>query len=334
MSESASTDAEFPLRGKKLPHPFLPIGHELFDLYVPIMGADCFAVYAYFVRRRHSDPTLRHDIRSIAPSCDMSASTVSRALEVLEHLQMVKLTRFGGSRDSECQLSDSWTVATRLGATFDSNSQSYRFPAQVSERLKAEVCAIRERQQGKANRKTRKPGAIPCGNLRLSASQRNTSVSRETRQRSTRETQTGTHLIQKEERIERTPSPNPPPQGDTAKPGKTNPDEDEQDELLRWARIKFTGVMKDIRSHLLDTSRPPAPHLANGFAEWEKSGFNSLAVERAEWHGESLTLMLSASDAEATRRGLYRYRKKWRAVLRKWYECEVHVELQQAQGKW
>jgi len=250
MTESGSTDPNFPLRGKKPSHPFLSIGNELFDLYVPIMGADCFAVYAYFTRRWHCDPTLRHNTRSIAQSCDMSTSTVSRALEVLEHLRLVKLTRFGGSRESECQLSDSWAVATHLGATFDRKTLSYRFPDSVFEKLASEVCEIRTRQQ-------RKAAASSCGNLSVTVSQRNTCLSPEKRQRPIRETQAGSHLIRKEERIERTISPNPPSQADSVGLTKTDPDKDEPDGLLRWARNKFTGVIDDMRNHLLDTSRAP-----------------------------------------------------------------------------
>jgi hypothetical protein len=92
--------------------------------------------------------------------------------------------------------------------------------------------------------------------------------------------------------------------------------------------------MKDMGSHLLDTSRPPNPHLTNGFAEWQEFGFNSLAVEVAARRGEVLALVLSATDLAAVRYGLDKYRKKWEAALRKWYECEVHVELKQAQRKW
>lgn len=329
MSESASTDAEFPLRGEKPSHPFLWIGNETLDLYVPIMGPDCLAVYAYFARRFHANRTLTHDIRSIAPQCGLKPSTVSRVLEVLEHLQLVKLFRFGGSRQSECQLSDAYTIAARLGAAFDSNTQTYRLPEQVSERLKAEVCAIREAQQGKAYRKTRKPGVSLGGNLKLSASQRSASVSQTRRQRSTRETQTGTHLIRKEERIEKNPTPTPTPNGsgDTEK-DKDSPDEDEPDGQLRWARIKFTGVIEDIRAHLLDTNRPPSPHLANGYGDWKVFEFGSLAVEAVEWNGKTLELTLSASDPIAARAGLEKYHRIWEASLRKWFSREVRVVFQ------
>ena len=82
------------------------------------------------------------------------------------------------------------------------------------------------------------------------------------------------------------------------------------------AKAIFNGVMNDLGDHLFNTNRPPVPHLANGFAEWEKFGFGSLVLERA------------------ARRGLEKYCHTWNASLRKWYECEAHVELQKAQRKW
>ncbi len=136
------------------------------------------------------------------------------------------------------------------------------------------------RRSGKDSRgKARGKGErrIACGNLLFTVSQRNARVSLTTRQSSTRETQTGNHLL-KEERIERSPSPTPSHDGEAQK-NKDSPDEEEPDPLLRWARIKITGVMKDMVSHLLDTSKPQKRRFANGFGEWEKFGLNSLAVE-------------------------------------------------------
>lgn len=329
MTESATADAEFPLRVEKPFHPFFWIGHEVFDLYVQIMGPDCYAVYNYFARRYHSDPTLTHDIRSMAPSCGLKPSTISRALEVLEHLELVKLIRFKGSRASECQLSDAWVIANRLGAKFDSNSQTYQFPLQVSERLKSEVHAIRQRQQGKPSRDAGSPRANFCGNLKRSVSQRDAGVSPERRQRSTRETRTGTHLIQKEERTEKNPTPHPPTHDGEAQAEKADSDKDDPDGLLKWAEAVFTGPMNDLGDHLFDTSKPPNPRFKNGFQEWEDFAFGSLAVKAAEWRGAVLVLTLSASDPAAARAGLVKYRRTWEPSLRRWYRCEVRCEVQE-----
>ena len=315
MSEPPSNDAEIPARGKKLPHPFLPIGNEVFDLFLPIMGADCFVVYAYFVRRHYSDPTLRHDIRSVADSCGLSPTTALRACEVLEHFSLVKLRRFGGSRQSECELPDSWDVATRLGAEYDSQSKSYLFPAQVSKRLYTEVREIRERQQGQ--KKGSKAPKIVCGNLPLRVSRRSTGVSPEKRQRAIRETQAGTHLIQKEERSERTPTPTPTPRNSSAtQTEKADPEKDDPSGLLPWARMKFTGVIDDMRNHLLDTSKPPHPRLRNGYQDWEEFGFAHMAIEAAEFRGAVLMLVITAPNPAAANRGLAKYHRAWAESVR------------------
>ena len=90
------------------------------------------------------------------------------------------------------------------------------------------------------------------------------------------------HLLQEERRSEEGPSPTPSHDCQAQK-AKTSPAEYGPDADLIWARVKFTGVMKDMGNHLLDSSRPPVPHLVNGAAEWQKFGFNSLAVEAATW---------------------------------------------------
>jgi|ERR1035437_130811 hypothetical protein len=65
-----------------------------------------------------------------------------------------------------------------------------------------------------------------------------------------------------------------------------------------------TGVRKARHGEAsVGHQQAPAPHLAKGAANWEEFGFNSLAVEAAEWHGKVLTLVLSASDLAAARPG-------------------------------
>ena len=96
MNEAASDCAEIPLRGE-VKAPFCCIGNEVFDVFLPIMGADCFALYSSFARRVFSNPKLRHTVRDLADATGIGVSTVSRSLEILEHLRLVKLIRFGGS---------------------------------------------------------------------------------------------------------------------------------------------------------------------------------------------------------------------------------------------
>jgi hypothetical protein len=343
MSESSSTDAGLPLRGEKPSHPFLWIGNEVLDLYVPIIGPDCLAVYAYFSRRYHPDHTLRHDIRSIARSCCLNPTTVSRALEVLNHLQLVKLIRFGGSRQSECQLPDVWTIVNRLGAKFDPRTQSYRFPEPVFKQLTAEVCEIRVRQQGKTDGKTAKSASSPSRNPNISASQRNTTLSPEKRQHPTRETRAGTHLIQKKERIKEVPSPTSSPDSEGWGNAKNIPYEDglekdvplvraqfnglidairnatgniRSDADLQSARAKFNGVMDDLKDALLITNRPVVPHLTRSSDDWNEFRFNSLRVVAVARHGNERLLTLETDDVPATQRGLAKYRKRWESSCR------------------
>jgi len=328
MNGAASSDsAAIPLRGEPKP-PFCWVANEILDVFLPLMGADCFTLYATFARRVFSNPKLTHTVRDLADATGLAPGTVSRSLEILECLQLVKLTRFGGSKESECELKDSRVVAIQLRANYNPATLSYSLPPEVASRLKNKVKAIRERQQGKSLPVAHDGTSSACGNRPFRVSQRNASVSLATRQRSTRETQMGSHLIREERRSEEGPSPTPSHDCGAQNP-KSSPD-DEPD-LLLWAQIKFTGVVNDMRDHLLDTSKPLVPHLANGGADWEEFRFNRLAVESAARRGEGLELVFAASDPAAAQRGLSKYRKTWEASLRKWFNCEVHVELRAAQ---
>lgn len=287
--------------------------------------------YSYFKRIEFTNPRLTHSIRGIAEATGIGDATVSRSLEILEHLGLIKLTRFPGSRGSECKLLESRAVAIGMGAQYHRRTVSFSLPPQVAHRLKAEIKALREKQQGKTSPKTLAGASHVCGNRAFGVSQRNAGVSPEKRQRTARETQMGTHLIQEERRSEETPSPTPAhsigaqKSSDSAETNKASPDEDGPDGLLKWAVAQFTGVMNDLGDHLFDTSRPPAPHLANGAADWEEFGFHSLAVKAAAWHGGALELTFSASEPETARRGLEKYHRTFDASLRTWYGCEVKM---------
>lgn len=307
--------------------PFYLIGNEILDVFQPIMGPDCYTIYSHMARRSFKNPQLEHTIMDLKSATGLGASTVSRSLEVLNHVKLIQLIRRGGSQKSKCKLLGSEQAAERLGAKFQKGTLSWSLPEDVKQRLEWEVEAIRQRQQGKVTKRA----LTDCGNLPSSISQRNASVSPEIRQRATRETQTGPHLLQEERRIQNIPSPTPSHHCG-ARESKCSPDENEPN-LLKWATSTFTGPMNDLRNHLLDTSKPPAPHLANGADEWQNFGLNSLAVEAASWRGKGLALVLSATDPTGARRGLEKYHSTWNSSLRKWFECEVHWDLQPAQQK-
>jgi hypothetical protein len=89
--------------------------------------------------------------------------------------------------------------------------------------------------------------------------------------------------------------------------------------------------MNDLGDHLLDTSKPPVRHLANGADEW--SSFDGLAVYAAARRGGVLVLTLSACDPAAARDGLKKYRRTWERSLREWFGCEVEVDFQGAKSR-
>lgn len=325
MNLAVPDAAEIPLRGQ-VKAPFCCIGNEVFDVFLPVMEGDCFTLYAYLVRRVFHDSKLKHSVRELAAATAIGITTVARSLEVLEHLRLVKLIRFGGSKNSECQLIDSWELAMRLGAKYNSKTLSYSLPPDVADRLKAEVKRLREQQQKKPPPIAASGASQDCGNPSLRVSQRDDSVSLARHQRSTRETQTGTYLLTEERRIEEVLSPTPSHERDVERP-KGSPNEGETAALLKWATDRFNGVIDDMRSHLLDIGKPPNPRLVNGYADWRRFGFDSLAVEAATMHGDVLALELSATDPAAARLGLEKYHRKWNASLCKWFGNDVEVKL-------
>lgn len=320
---------------KKITSPSFFTGNEVIDVFLPIMGAESFTVYSYFKRIEFTNPTLTHSIRGIAEATGIGDSTVSRSLEILEHLGLIKLTRFRGSRGSECKLLESRAVAIGMGAQYHRRTVSFSLPPQVAHRLRAEIKTLREKQQGKTSPKALAGASHACGNRAFGVSQRNASVSPEKRQPTARETQTGTHLIQEERKIEEGPTPTPTPSDSgEAQEDKDSPDEDEPDGLLKWAVEQFTGPMNDLRACLFDTNRPTAPHLSNGAEDWNKFGLGSLAVDAAAWDGETLVLTLGADDPAAAQLGLRKYHKRWDAALSKWYGCNVLCEIQRTTRTW
>jgi hypothetical protein len=307
--------------------------NEFTDIYSPIVGPFAAMIYERLCRNSYGNPRVEYSVRDLARG--MSPASAARAIQVLGIVGLTERLPTSGNRKSACQLFDVKALAESHGAMRPRKSAPFELPALTVDRLKAQVKAVRQSQQGKT-----KARAISCGkrNVEIAApsgfhslfsvSQRDASVSHLIRKRATRETQSGTHLLQEERRIEEIPTPTPTPNGSgKAEEDKDSPDEDEPDGQIRWARIKFTGVIDDMRAHLLDTSRPPAPHLGNGAADWEDFGLGSLAVEAVAQQGKALILTLSARDPMAARAALERYRPVWEPSLRKWYECEVRWEI-------
>ena len=316
---------------RKRAYPFFQLGIEIVDVFLPFMDSNCLAVYSYLNRKEYSNPTLAHSAESVASAIGLSKSTVSRSLEILQYLKLVRLIRFTGNRDSECKLLDSAEAALQLGAIY--SALSFSLPTNEATRVKSEIEAIRQRQQGKL------PNPVPnsvlnaCGNRLQRVPQRNAGVSPERRELPTRETQTGFHLLQKEERTGRIPTPTPSQDGKLWKTKKPANEDGPVLDSLRWARVKFNGVMKDMRDHLLNGSKPPMPRITDGYSDWEAFGFESFCVERVEPRGKAWGLVLSASDPAAARRGVEKYHRTWDESVRRWFEGEVLVELVEASRK-
>jgi hypothetical protein len=336
MNGTAPDDAEIPLRGAPK-EGWRWQDNELSVLFEPIIGRTASAVYCHLTGKAFGNK-ITYTLRGLAVEMKRSRTTIWRAIAVLEHIGLVRIRAGGGNQESECWLVDLKKLAASLGASHDRRRSSFVLPPKRIEELRGRVAVLLTAMQKKSKpgRTTEVPeradsGHCGCANLFLLDSKRDASVSPKNQQRSSEEMQTGSYLLLQNTSLQNIPSPNPPSQDSEAQKDKDSPDEDQPDEPLKSARRALTGVMNDMRAHLLDTSRPPVPHLANGAAEWDKFGLNSLALEAAAWRGKVLVLTLSAHDPAAARSGLERYRKKWDAALRKWYECEVDVTVQETQ---
>jgi hypothetical protein len=330
----ADRAAAVPLR--KFPKDeFYAQDNELIDLYGSIIGPFAGFVYAALCRNAYGKPTVEYSVRELARVTGMSAPAAARSIKILETIGFLKRLPTSGNRKSQCQLFDLKALAISHGATRLHKSARLAFPPLSFERLNAQVKTVRRGQQGKGKARALSTGKENAEiaswsefHTLLSVSQRDATVSHLVHQRSTRETQTGTHLLREERRIEESPTPTPTPTGHgDAQQDKDSPSEDEPDRLRRMARAVFTGPMNDLKGYLLDTSRPPIRHLANGGEQWKRFGLDTLAVEAAEWCGDMLALTLSAIDPATAREGLMKYRRTWEPSLRRWYGCEVRWEI-------
>jgi predicted transcriptional regulator len=297
--------------------PFYMLPKALTDVFQPHMRPADFAVYAVLARRENLTASANNSMRELATAANISPATVLRSIETLVHLGLIKRTRRGGSQADEYRLANVLEAAKKWNATYDKLSVSYSLSRENMKRLRGAVTSKRTKQPDRGGAPGTPPGVSPLKRQRSCGKH----------QRATRETQTGTHLLQEERRREEDPTPNPPRHECEMQKSKDSPDEDRTDPDLKWAQVEFTGVIKDLGVHLLDTSRPPNPRFANGAADWNEFGFNSLAVEAAEWRGETLELCLSARDPAAARRGLEKYHRTFDASLRAWYRCEVKIAL-------
>ena len=336
MNKTAQHDEDIPipLRGAPI-EGWRWQDNEVSIVFQPIIGPAATALYCHLTGKGFGAP-FKYTLRGLAEETGRGRATIWRAMSVLERIGMVRLRTGGGSQPSECSLVDLKKLAARLGASQDKKRASYVLAPCRVEELKSQIAALRNSMEVKhptgnesqsvSGEKLARSG---IASLFLLGSKRDASVSPERRQRSTRETQTGTHLLQEEGRNEKVPSPTP--SHEEAQP-KNSANEDGSDALLKCARDLFNGVIDDMRAHLLDTNKPPNSNLANGYADWTKFGFNGLAVEVAARRGEVLVLVLSAIDPAEARRGLDKYRKTWEGSFLNRFGGKVQIELQRRQA--
>lgn len=309
--------------------------NEVVDIFSPIIGPHAGTIYTALVRNSYCKSQVEYSVRDMAKSTGMSSATAARARQILEKVGLIRVLPTSGNRKSVCELIDVKALANSLGARYDRKARAWTLPQSAADALRADIEALRRDQQ-------RKPRSVPIvrkspdveiasktGFHSLSSiAQRDASVSHLIRQRSTRETQTRTHLLrEEEERMKTILSPTPSQDGEMWKSKDLSNEDGPILDLLRWARAKFTGVMEDMRDHLLGINRRPMPHLTNGFEDWKTFGLESLYVERATEDEKALALVLAASDPAAAQRGLEKYDPTWERLLRKWFKCEVRVEL-------
>jgi hypothetical protein len=312
--------------------------NEASNAFLPIIGLATFGLYCHLTGLGFGKQ-FKYTLRGLAMDTKSASTTIWRAMAVLERIGLVRIRHGGGSQPSACSLIDLKKLAAQIGGTYDKKRASFVLKSHRIEELRNEVKALlvelqakRGAKQNSRPSKSDKPPHVSGGGLLSHVSKRDASVSPERRQHSTRETQMGPHLIREERRIENVLSPTPSLECQPSNP-KSPSSEDERQELLKWVRDRFIGVIADMGAHLLETNRPSSPHLANGLAEWKKFGFNSLAVEAAEWRGKVLVMILSASDASEARRGLEKYSRVWNSSLRKWFGCKVSVQVEPAPSK-
>jgi len=310
--------------------------NELYKVFQPLIGLHAFNVYVNLTQKAYPGQKIRYSVREVAAITSQSPATVSRSLQILECTGLVRLHRSGGNGASECELVNLKELCKQLGGSRMRRAASLILPESTVEQLRTKIQQLRIEQSGKGSSKrergrqseARKGG----GNLFPAVSQRNTSVLQVKHQRFARETQAPPHPLLQNTTPQKAPSPTPSHDGG-AQTEKADPDKDDPDALLRWARMRFTGVIDDMRDHLLDTSKPPVPHLANGKEEWDRFGFGHMAIEAAECRDAVLVLTISAPDPAEARRGLDKYHRTWDPSLTKWYEGEARVELVEARKK-
>lgn len=145
-----ATDEVTGLRDVRKPCHFW-VDNEVADCYQPIVGADAIWVYCRIARNAHGawivSPKVRSDdtrvsLREMADWCGKSVDTVSRCLQVLEYVGLLRAVR-GEKAKGRYALADVKDLVTREGGLYDPGMGSFRLPAERVAELKRQVCELR-----------------------------------------------------------------------------------------------------------------------------------------------------------------------------------------------
>ena len=298
--------------------PFFRTGNEVIQIFLPVMGSDCFAVYSALRCQEFSNRELRHTIRGLARSTGMSASTVSRSLDILSALELLRIVHRGGCQESTCQLTDSAEVAAALGARYTRSSVSWSLPADATLRLQLQVKAIRARHQRQS---ANAPDSV-CGNPTAGVSHRNAGVSDEARQRPAAETLAESYLYRKEVRKKEDLSPTPF-QERGADENRTSAAEDNDKAKRKQAQDRLNGVLDDLKDHLLNTDRPTLSGLTEGYTDWTESGFRDWEAVSISQQNDCFLLSIAAPEPAAAQRGAEKYQKFLATQFEEWFGVKV-----------
>jgi hypothetical protein len=301
--------------------------NETYDVFQPIIGPYGIALYTNLSRNAY-DEKVKYTLRGLAKATSQSKSTVDRNLKVIEHVGMVRLTTNGGNRESLCELLNLKDRVQSWGTPIEQARMIHQLVEEVKtlrRHLAGKIESMPESQLASLQGRAQGVG----GKLFLSHSQRDASVSLDARQRPAGETRKGSHLLLQDTTPQNVSPPTPSHSEESLK-GKGSSNDDKTEDLVIWARTKFTGVIDDLRGNLFETNRPQSSHLANGGADWQQFGFGSLAVEAVIERAGGIVLTISANNPAAAQAGIDKYSRRLNASLRKWYECEVEVIFQLA----
>jgi replication initiation and membrane attachment protein DnaB len=98
--------------------PFFKALKVISDIFQPNIPTECYGVYSILARRDNLTSNPNNSIRALATAANVSTATVSRSLDMLIHLALVKRVRCGGSQPDRYELLNAWEAAEKWGAVY------------------------------------------------------------------------------------------------------------------------------------------------------------------------------------------------------------------------